>query len=197
MNQPDAPTGNPYATPLARLTRKRIGPSEIVLATRGERLLAYLLDMILLYLAMFIGAMIVVIVMVTTSQDPQTVFNLLIEQLNQTSSPFLKINLLDRWVYLNVLAPVILYFLINGYMLQTRGQTIGKLLMSIGIVDKNTHQVPPLSTIFLRRYLPFNTTAIINLLLYLFIYWSDVLSIFREDKRMLHDLVANTIVIKV
>lgn len=69
--------------------------------------------------------------------------------------------------------------------------------MSIAIIDKDSQEIPPISTILLRRYIPFNSMAIVNVVLQLLIFFSDVLSIFREDKRMLHDLAANTIVIKV
>ncbi len=197
MTQPPETTGNPYAIPTARLSKKLARPTEIVLASRGERLLAYVLDVLILSLGLFLGVMVGIIIMVNTSQNPQVVLEYIVEQSNSTTSSFWTINLLDRWVYLQVIAPLVLYFLINGYMLQTRGQTLGKSLMSIAIIDKDTKEVPPISTIFLRRYIPFNSMAIVNVLLQLLIFFSDAFSIFREDRRMLHDLAANTIVIKV
>lgn len=197
MTEPPEQTDNPYAIPTARLSKKLARPTEIVLASRGERLLAYVLDVLILSLAMFIGAMVGVIILVNTSQNPQVLFEYVIEQMNAPAPSLWAINIFDKWVYLQVITPLVLYFLINGYLLQTRGQTFGKSLMSIAIIDKDSQEVPPISTILLRRYIPFNSMAIVNVVLQLLIFFSDVLSIFREDKRMLHDLAANTIVIKV
>lgn len=87
-----------------------------------------------------------------------------------------------------------IYLLLHGFLLATRGQTIGKLVLGIRIVDIDTNQVIPLVKQLLLRDLlirvlvgiPF-IGGIIGLV--------DSLLIFRWDRRCLHDHLANTKVI--
>ena len=84
---------------------------------------------------------------------------------------------------------VFLYVLINGYHLWYFGQTLGKKMMGIAIVDARD-KVPAFSKIIGIRYAPFQFAgaipgvALIGLI--------DVLLIFRADKRCLHDMAAGT-----
>ncbi len=55
-------------------------------------------------------------------------------------------------IWINVLA-VLIYLLFNGYLLAKNGQTIGKKMMSIQIVDLNGHLLPLWKLICL-RFLP-------------------------------------------
>ncbi len=86
------------------------------------------------------------------------------------------------------------FVLIHGYFLKTGGQTIGKKLSGIRIVDLRGN-VPSLSTLILARFLPICLAAMIPFagpFLCLF----DLLFIFRKDRRCLHDLIAGTQVVK-
>lgn len=95
-------------------------------------------------------------------------------------------------------------FALNGYLLANRGQTIGKFLTKIQIVDYQSDRLVSLSTILIYRYLwilpitilvifiPGSTDdALIQLLSFL-----DVVLIFRADRRCLHDLLAGTHVVQ-
>ncbi|SDQ86365.1 Uncharacterized membrane protein YckC, RDD family [Pseudoxanthomonas sp. CF385] len=88
----------------------------------------------------------------------------------------------------------VLFVLIQGYPLQMTGQTWGKKLLSLKIVDLQGNK-PALADLLLKRYLP--THAIANLpclgLIYVLV---DSLMIFRADQRCLHDLIAGTRVVK-
>jgi uncharacterized RDD family membrane protein YckC len=88
----------------------------------------------------------------------------------------------------------VLFVLIQGYPLQMTGQTWGKKLLSLKIVDLQGNK-PSLADLLLKRYLP--THAIANLpclgLIYVLV---DSLMIFRADQRCLHDLIAGTRVVK-
>ena len=88
----------------------------------------------------------------------------------------------------------VVFALVQGYPLHARGQTWGKKLLSIRIVDLQGH-TPPLADLLLKRYLP--THAIVNIPcvggLYALV---DALMIFRQDQRCLHDLIAGTRVVK-
>jgi uncharacterized RDD family membrane protein YckC len=86
------------------------------------------------------------------------------------------------------------FMLIQSYPLHTTGQTWGKKLLSIKIVDLQGNK-PSLADLLLKRYLP--THAIVNVpclgSLYVMV---DALLIFRADQRCIHDLIAGTRVVR-
>lgn len=80
------------------------------------------------------------------------------------------------------------------YLLVQRGQTIGKRALGIRIVDHQTDDVPNwLRVVFVRQMLP----GLIGAIPY--VGWAfliaDPLFIFRDDRRCLHDFLAETEVI--
>lgn len=88
-----------------------------------------------------------------------------------------------------------LFFLVLCYqvwLLATRGQTIGKRIMRLRIVRQGTGELPGFGrAVGLRCWL---NIALTMIPLYSLL---DVLFIFREDRRCLHDLLAGTDVVKV
>lgn len=83
----------------------------------------------------------------------------------------------------------------NGYLLTTAGQTIGKRWLEIRIVDAATGRVPSLARLLGLRYAVMEFVyqvpvvgGVLNLI--------DVLMIFRNDRRCLHDHLAGTKVVK-
>jgi len=90
----------------------------------------------------------------------------------------------------------LVYLAIHGYFLATNGQTIGKKLLSIKIVDKKTGELLPFVklvglrdlTMIALASIPFvgPITGIV-----------DVLFIFGSQRQCLHDLIAGTKVVKV
>lgn len=90
--------------------------------------------------------------------------------------------------------------LINGYPLAKRGQTIGKMLTKIQIVDNNSTHLVSLATIIIFRYcwiLPFTLLVIfipgqLDDLLVQALTLIDALLIFGSQRRCLHDLIAGT-----
>ena len=90
------------------------------------------------------------------------------------------------------------YLLLNGWLLYARGQTVGKALLGIHIVDVNSGNTPALSKlIFIRAlffpllYLPFGY-SFIGLLAVLPLF--DLAFGLRGDRRCLHDFAAGTAV---
>lgn len=84
------------------------------------------------------------------------------------------------------------YLIINGFFLASKGQTIGKKLLRIQIVNVQNDS-PPSIPIILGRTLLY----LISLLTPCLILWFvDVLSVFRSDRRCLHDLAAGTKVVR-
>lgn len=85
---------------------------------------------------------------------------------------------------------IVLYLMINGYLMVKFGQSIGKLVCRIQVVSINTHQLlSPGYIIGIRYVIP----ELLNLIpLFAFI---DAVMIFGEKKRCLHDHMAGSIVI--
>jgi len=100
-----------------------------------------------------------------------------------------------------------LFTAMHGYLLATRGQTIGKWLVGTRIVRADNDEVPTLArTLSLRYGLlaigPVATLAVLVLngvIPYALIVVGliDVALIFRRDRRCLHDLLARTKVVAV
>ncbi len=85
---------------------------------------------------------------------------------------------------------VLVFFMLNIFILYRSGQTIGKRLCNIAIVDM-TNQKPKLVALVFNRYLIQLVMMVLP-----FLNVVDILLIFfRKDKRCLHDLIANTKVI--
>ncbi len=118
-----------------------------------------------------------------------------------------------------------IFFVINGFPLFTRGQTLGKLALGIRIVDAESGQRPALEKLILYRYVVFILLA--NLVSWLYIpdtvvsatlpvvgqitldgipwpfpgtlLWVPVIDavfIFGSTRRCLHDRLADTMVVK-
>jgi len=88
-----------------------------------------------------------------------------------------------------------IYLIANGWLLFKYGQTIGKKLMSIKIVDQK-EVLPPFYRVYgLRQFL----ISLIVMIPILGNFFSivDALFIFRNDKRCIHDHLAETKVVKV
>jgi uncharacterized RDD family membrane protein YckC len=89
-----------------------------------------------------------------------------------------------------LLCEVAVFFILNFALLATRGQTIGKIIFSLAIVDLD-HKKPNIFHLIFNRYL-----IQLAMVLVPFLNPIDVLLMFiRRDRRCLHDLLAKTRVI--
>lgn len=166
MNQ-TAPQDNPYAAPAARVADAYYG-DELVLAERGTRLAAVLLDGLV-----FLVAYIPLIIYGVRS--------------SQGSSATL-------FAALGGFAALALV-VCNFVLLYRDGQTIGKKLLGIKIVRSDGDRVG-LARIIFMRWLPVGLLGAIPLLGPV-ISLTDALLIFRDSRLCLHDQIADTIVVKV
>lgn len=82
---------------------------------------------------------------------------------------------------------------IQGYPLHATGQTWGKRVLKIKIVDLAGNK-PPLLTLLTRRILPIHVAGAIPFIGPL-LTLIDTLLIFRNDRRCAHDLIAGTKVV--
>lgn len=85
---------------------------------------------------------------------------------------------------------VFVFFVLNGYLLYRRGQTLGKRLFNIAIVDLNDQPVSILNLVVNRYFIQLAMVVVplLNPVDYLTM-------LFRRDRRCLHDLIAKTKVI--
>ena len=83
------------------------------------------------------------------------------------------------------------YVIINYWLLERKGQTLGKWCVDIAIVGNNNEQKTALHIVIYRILAVwlFNLIPIIGLI--------DSLFIFRSNRRCIHDLIAGTKVINV
>lgn len=88
------------------------------------------------------------------------------------------------------------FFVINGYFLARRGQTVGKMLVGTRIVSYAEGQLLPPGRLFGLRYLPIAVVAQIPYFGGL-LWLMDVLLIFGPETRCGHDLIAGTKVVNV
>ena len=99
------------------------------------------------------------------------------------------------WILLvqNLVIGFILFLVIHGYLIATRGQTVGKMLLKIRIV-RSDGSPASFGRIIGLRYL--TTSALASIPVIGSIYGLvDVLLIFRASRRCLHDQIADTIVV--
>ncbi len=87
----------------------------------------------------------------------------------------------------------IVFVVVQGFPLNATGQTWGKKLLKIKIVDLQGNK-PSLGNLLGMRYLPVQAVGVIPLIGSL-IQIVEVLLIFRSDRRCGHDLVAGTKVV--
>ena len=92
------------------------------------------------------------------------------------------------------LAGFVVYALVQGYFLATRGQTLGKMVVGVRIVDAESKEIIPLWKVLGLRVFVFQALGQVPFVGPL-ILLVDVLFIFSERRRCLHDLLARTIVV--
>jgi uncharacterized RDD family membrane protein YckC len=89
---------------------------------------------------------------------------------------------------------VVLYLALHGYLLVTRGQTIGKALFKIRIARPDGSK-PSIGRLLGLRESPLFLANIVPMLGQIFVL-VDSLFIFRESRRCLHDQIADTVVLQ-
>lgn len=163
---------NPYQSPQAPLTAPAEGDQEP--ADRMIRLVAAIIDgvimMVILFPLMFIGGY----------------FNAVMEAAQTGQQPYAQ---QIAWG----IGGLLLFFAVQYLPLSQNGQTWGKKIMKIKIVDMDGNK-PDLVTLLGKRYLFQNGIGLIPCLGAL-ISLVDILMIFREDRRCLHDQIAGTRVV--
>jgi uncharacterized RDD family membrane protein YckC len=174
-NMSSVPQGNRFAPPTAHVEDvEHHAAGTLELAGRGARFGAMLIDVLLLWAA-FWG--------LSTLFFPS-----LMQDVGSGVISIVKL------IAYQVLLGFGLFLLLNGWLLATQGQTLGKKLLKMRIVRPDGAQAGFVRLFFV-RYLLNNLLCMIPLLGLLYAL-GDCLAIFRESRRCLHDSIADTIVVK-
>lgn len=169
----EAPEANRFAPPAAHVEDVAVSVGGSVLAGRGTRLLAAIVD------GLLAGAVLWCIALTT----PFNAFQ-----------PDLRFGLMTVMIQ-NTLAGFVIFLILHGYLLHTRGQTIAKMLFKIRIVRSDGSK-GSLARLAGLRYFVNSALALIP-----FVGWVyglvDALLIFRDSRKCFHDTLADTIVVQV
>lgn len=162
---------NPYEPPKqpVEVTETR----ELVLATHGQRLSAALIDGVF---GMLLSSPVLAMTMAWAKNHPGQ------------EPPV-------QMMIVSALIGFALFMALHGYFLRRNGQTLGKRFIGIRIARCSDGGVPVFADLLLRRYLPIWILTLIPG--GPFIAFVDTLFIFRPDRRCVHDLLADTRVVKV
>ena len=144
------------------------------LASRGKRLAAAVVDIFIFFPLVVLVAQPLGLINISDPEKIQA-FNL------------------EQSIKLFIIGQV-LFLLVQGYLLHTQGQTIGKKLLKIKIVSLDD-KLLGIGKLYFVRYLTFSLIAQIPIIGAL-IGIVNVLFIFGQDKRCLHDRIAGTKVIE-
>lgn len=168
---PPLPAHNPYAAPQARLEDAAV--AELVLAGRGTRLAAAIVDGLMAGGLGIVAAIAIPAIMPANGGDPNPV--------------------LLGVVLLLVVGGMLALLIVNLLWLHRYGQTIAKRMLGIKVVRTDGGHCD-LGRIIVARWLPVTLLGAIPLLGPA-VSLTDALFIFRDDRRCLHDLIADTIVV--
>ena len=176
----DSQTGiNPYSAP--RSAVRGADGEDIQLAARWRRLVARIIDWVLIGILTFITNFF------TLGSD------WVLKYAESMIGPAQSVQLIDViWtqftdhLLMMLVTEIVLYILLNTYLLSRRGQTIGKFLMGVRIVDYFSGEIPKLRFSLLMREGGLYLLGIFGLLGVL-ISLVDKLFIFSENCRCIHD----------
>lgn len=156
---------------------------ETPLAGRGERLLAQLLDNVIFLAVALPGIIMIAVAAARAGFRP-----------GMGAENILTMAGVGAGVLVLGFAAVVLGA-VQIWMLVTRGQTLGKRIMDVRIVRLDDESTPGFVHVFVLRALVPGVIGALPWLGWIFTL-TDILFIFRDDRRCIHDLIAGTKVIK-
>lgn len=165
-----SPYANPYAAPVARLEEFDAG--DLVLASRGTRLGAAIVDNIIL----IVPAVVLVAAVVGLGG----------KQMTSDSDWVL--------IWLAAMLPILAVVVVNLVLLNRNGQTIAKRMFGIKVLRTDGSPCSVLRIIFM-RWLPVTLLGALPIIGYAS-GLIDALMIFGQQQRCLHDLIADTMVVQ-
>ena len=176
---PFTTTPNPYAAPREASIQdpQLFSAGEAQLATRSERFAGSFIDGIIAIPFVFGLAFLMGAALVVFGLDP--------------SGPAFEI--ISSFVGAAIFG--IVFLTINGYLLATKGQSVGKLIMKTQIVSDSTGTILPFGPLVLKRYIPLWAISALPIIGFWF-GMANAVAIFRANRKCIHDDIAGTKVIK-
>ena len=180
---------NPYVPPRTPLKEDFQRPPQIVLASRFKRLIARIVDALLegLFFLVFVW-------FVPGARDTYRrgieeslpeMEDIEFEFWQEFVIPSFSIESIAFWVL-----TILITFVCQAYLLARYGQTIGKRMLKVKIVNEHTYRKPTLTRSFFVRECGIYLIQWLPLLPLLNVLW-----IFGSPRKCLHDLWSRTIVI--
>lgn len=162
-------TSNPYAPPVAEVADVAAAGG-LELASRGVRFGGALIDLVVQLLLLMLVNLVL----------PWSLF-----------SEAVALSIL----LLNGLIGLVLFLAVNGYLLVAHGQTVGKRLLGTRIVRPDGSRTGAGRLLGLR----YSIGYILGVIPFVNVIYGlvDSLMIFRASRRCLHDVIADTIVVKI
>lgn len=193
---------NPYTVSQASIEKSSSEVDELELASIGQRIGARCIDFGLWLFCIFIVWAVIFTISIiplldTLDLEKENPFEgTYFEELRDPSYAFSA----DSWrhpiTYVDLVIGQAIFLLLQGYFLAKYGQTIGKRQQNIVMVDRVTHHRLPFRQLYLKRYLVFESFSVVSWILDLIFRIVDFIFLFRDDRRTIHDMLANTIVVK-
>ncbi len=190
------PNFNPYQATKTAITEVKPVLEEIELASVPHRILARVVDFLLITAVAVAIVILIAFVLYYSGNIDADFLEFMASEIEEDSSLF-TLNLTNPWIWIGVATTHTMFLALHGALLHRYGQTIGKRIMKIAIVDADTHEVVPLPRLFVFRYLIWDFPLLFFEVMYWIIRILDLCFGLRKNRRTLHDLTANTIVIKV
>ncbi len=181
---------NPYQAPTADV--EHFESDEMELASPGVRLGARITDFFIRSIICFI----LIVLVMTIALPLDFGEDMFIDVISGENLWVMVVGVLNPISLLVMVCEQISFVILNGYLLATSGQTVGKKLLGIKTIDRDTHEVVPFAKIYSLRYLVWVIPRLMFLPLDWLIQLFNVIFIFSDENRTLHDRVANTIVVK-
>jgi uncharacterized RDD family membrane protein YckC len=175
---------DPYRSPSSSLESAEIPSEELVLADRGTRLGAVLLDALL---GIMITLPLVLVGLFASGMFSGQPKPWLLDALRGGGMSYV------LQIGMGVLG-FLMFLALQGYPLSRYGQTWAKRWLGIRIVDLQGRK-PEFVRMVLLRYGVLQVASVVPCLGPLF-GLTDALFIFREDQRCVHDLMAGTMVVR-
>jgi uncharacterized RDD family membrane protein YckC len=148
---------------------------DVKLATRGVRLLAFMIDTAIVWL---ISTFVI-------RFGYGSFFSLDLRRLFMGDSEYIKV-----LFFVVVASSCLIYLMVNGYYLYKSGQTVGKKLIGIKITDLKGNTPTLMKSYVLRFLIPSLVCSFP--VLGMILWFIDVLFIFGKNKRCIHDYIAET-----
>ena len=186
---------NPYAAPESSLEVETEDPSEVVLASRFKRLVARIIDGLLAGIVAWILALLIPwygMSLTEAIEAGQAEGERMAMEGFQFDWTGIFYTAMSTELIIEWLVGILIIFALQGYLLAQYGQTIGKLVLGLKIVDYETNKKPSFTTTFGIREVGMNLLNWFPVFALI-----DILWIFGPPRRCVHDYWSGTKVVNV